>query len=301
MEKKIFPITNENVGVRVDVFLSGKTGLTRSHVKKICDNGGLTVNGKIQKSNYKLKANDIIELDVCDSEKLDLTPENIPIDIVYQDKDVAVINKPQGMTVHAGNGTNGKTLVNALLYHLDSLSGINGVIRPGIVHRIDKNTSGLLVVAKNDKAHVSLAKQLENKTCRRIYVALLEGIVKTDDGVIDTCIGRDTANRTKMAVVKSGRRAITEYKVIERYEKGYTLCRFSLKTGRTHQIRVHCKYMGHPIVGDAEYGYKNCKFNLNGQLLHAERLEFVHPSTGKLVSFYAPVPDYFENILNKIK
>lgn len=301
MEKKIFPITNENVGVRVDVFLSGKTGLTRSHVKKICDNGGLTVNGKIQKSNYKLKANDIIELDVCDSEKLDLTPENIPIDIVYQDKDVAVINKPQGMTVHAGNGTNGKTLVNALLYHLDSLSGINGVIRPGIVHRIDKNTSGLLVVAKNDKAHVSLAKQLENKTCRRIYVALLEGIVKTDDGVVDTCIGRDTANRTKMAVVKSGRRAITEYKVIERYEKGYTLCRFSLKTGRTHQIRVHCKYMGHPIVGDAEYGYKNCKFNLNGQLLHAERLEFVHPSTGKLVSFYAPVPDYFENILNKIK
>lgn len=301
MEKKIFPITNENVGVRVDVFLSGKTGLTRSHVKKICDNGGLTVNGKIQKSNYKLKANDIIELDLCDSEKLDLTPENIPIDIVYQDKDVAVINKPQGMTVHAGNGTNGKTLVNALLYHLDSLSGINGVIRPGIVHRIDKNTSGLLVVAKNDKAHVSLAKQLENKTCRRIYVALLEGIVKTDDGVIDTCIGRDTANRTKMAVVKSGRRAITEYKVIERYEKGYTLCRFSLKTGRTHQIRVHCKYMGYPIVGDAEYGYKNCKFNLNGQLLHAERLEFVHPSTGKLVSFYAPVPDYFENILNKIK
>ncbi len=297
----MFPITNENVGVRVDVFLSGKTGLTRSHVKKICDNGGLTVNGKIQKSNYKLKANDIIELDVCDSEKLDLTPENIPIDIVYQDKDVAVINKPQGMTVHAGNGTNGKTLVNALLYHLDSLSGINGVIRPGIVHRIDKNTSGLLVVAKNDKAHVSLAKQLENKTCRRIYVALLEGIVKTDDGVVDTCIGRDTANRTKMAVVKSGRRAITEYKVIERYEKGYTLCRFSLKTGRTHQIRVHCKYMGHPIVGDAEYGYKNCKFNLNGQLLHAERLEFVHPSTGKLVSFYAPVPDYFENILNKIK
>lgn len=301
MEKKIFPITNEDSGARVDVFLSGRTGFTRSHVKKICDEGGLTVNGKPQKSNYKLKNNDVIEFEIRDSVELDLVPQNIPLDIVYQDEDVAVINKPQGMTVHAGNGTNGKTLVNALLYHLDSLSGINGVIRPGIVHRIDKNTSGLLVVAKNDKAHVSLAKQLEDKTCRRIYVALLEGIVKSDDGVIDTCIGRDTKNRTKMAVIKSGRRAITEYKVIERFEKGYTLCSFSLKTGRTHQIRVHCKYIGHPIVGDAEYGYKNCKFNLNGQLLHAERLEFVHPSTGKLVSFYAPIPDYFENILNKIK
>ncbi len=301
MEKKIFPITNENSGVRADVYLSAETKLTRSHVKKICDEGGLIVNGKPQKSNYKLKANDIIELEIFDSVKLDLTPENIPLDIVYQDKDVAVINKPQGMTVHAGNGTNGKTLVNALLYHLDSLSGINGVIRPGIVHRIDKNTSGLLVVAKNDKAHASLAKQLENKTCRRIYVALLEGIVKSDDGVIDTCIGRDTKNRTKMAVVKSGRRAITEYKVIERFEKGYTLCRFSLKTGRTHQIRVHCKYIGHPIVGDSEYGYKNRKFNLNGQLLHAERLEFVHPSTGKIVGFYAPIPEYFEKVLKKIK
>ncbi|MCQ2387331.1 MAG: RluA family pseudouridine synthase [Clostridia bacterium] len=292
-------IVSEQVD-RADIYLSEKTGFTRSHIKILCDEGNLFVNGKIAKSNKKLKVGDEVVFTVPENKPLDLEPKNIPLDIVYEDEDLAVINKPQGMTVHAGNGTKGDTLVNALLYHLDNLSGINGVIRPGIVHRIDKNTSGLLVVAKNDKTHVALAKQLENKTCHREYVALLEGVLKNDSGRIETFIGRDKNNRTKMAVSSFGRRAITDYKVLERFNN-FTLCEFSLKTGRTHQIRVHAKYLGHPVVGDIEYGYKNQKFKLNGQLLHARKLEFVHPSTGKVVSFEAPIPDYFMEIIKKVR
>ncbi len=300
MTKKQFQIQNDYIGIRVDVFLCENTDFTRSRIKNLCDNGNVFINGVAVKSNKALKSGDFVELNVPEDKSLDLTPENIPLNIVYQDDDLAVIDKPQGLTVHAGNGTNGSTLVNALLYHLDNLSGINGVIRPGIVHRIDKNTSGLLVVAKNDKAHLSLAKQLEDKTCRRIYIALLEGNLKTDSGRIETEIGRSPNDRTKMAVVDVGRTAITDYKVLKRYD-GYTLCEFSLKTGRTHQIRVHTKYIGHPIVGDKEYGYKTQKFKLNGQLLHAEKLEFVHPTTNKKVSFESKMPSYFENVLKKLK
>ena len=227
-------------------------------------------------------------------------PENIPLDIVYQDDDIAVINKQQGLTVHAGNGTGDETLVNALIAKLDSLSGINGELRPGIVHRIDKNTSGLLVVAKNDKAHVSLASQIEKKECKRIYIALLEGVVKEDEGRIETFIGRDSKDRTKMAVTKFGRTAITDFKVIKRY-KNHTLCEFSLLTGRTHQIRVHSKYIGHPIVGDLEYGYKNQKFKLNGQLLHAKKLILTHPTSCEILTFEAPLPQYFEKIITNLK
>ena len=298
MEIRKFPVNDPPV--RVDVFLADATGFTRSHVKKLCDDGHVFLNGKAIKSNKIVKTGDEVELDLPDVVDLDIAPENIPIKIVYEDEDIAVIDKPQGMTVHAGHGTNGGTLVNALLYHLDSLSGINGVIRPGIVHRIDKNTSGLLVVAKNDAAHLKLSKQLENKTCRRIYVALLEGNLKDDKGTVDTFLERSSKDRTKMAVSGKGRRAVTDYEVIKRYE-GYTLCRFSLRTGRTHQIRVHAKYLGHPIVGDKEYGYKNQKFNLNGQLLHAEKLIFVHPSLQKEVEFTSPLPDYFKEVLNKLK
>lgn len=300
MEIKKFLIAQNNAGVRADVFLAENTDLTRSYIKKLCDDGLFFINGARAKNNKILKIGDELELCVPENVTLDLAPENIPLDIVYQDGDIAVIDKPQGMTVHAGNGVCGSTLVNALLYHLDSLSGINGVIRPGIVHRIDKNTSGLLVVAKNDKAHLSLAKQLEDKTCRRIYVALLEGVLKEDKGVVDTFIGRNPKDRTKMAVLPIGRRAVTEYRVIKRYD-GYTLCEFSLKTGRTHQIRVHAKYLGHPIVGDKEYGFKNQKFKLDGQLLHAKKLEFIHPSTGEKVVFESKIPLYFENILNKLR
>lgn len=298
MEKKTIQVTNS--AIRVDVYLAEKLEYTRSRVKKLCDDGNLTINGKLAKPNKVLKVGDVIQIVLPEVVNLDLEPENIPIDIVYQDCDLAVINKPQGLTVHAGSGTNGKTLVNALLFHLDNLSGINGVVRPGIVHRIDKNTSGLLVVAKNDNAHISLAKQLEDKTCKRIYYALLEGVVKEEKGTISTFIGRDPKNRTKMAVVNNGRDAVTNFKVLKRFEN-YTLCEFSLKTGRTHQIRVHAKHMGHPVVGDKEYGYKNQKFKLNGQLLHAKIIEFVHPTTGKKVRFECDLPDYFEKILKTIR
>lgn len=284
---------------RLDVYLSEKLDKTRSAVKKLVEDKNVTVNGKVEKAGKTLKEGDEITVVLPDPVKLDLEAENIPLDIIYQDEDIAIINKPQGMTVHAGNGVHGSTLVNALLYHLDSLSGINGVIRPGIVHRIDKDTSGLLVVAKNDAAHVSLSEQIKNKTCRRIYLALVEGVVKENDGVIDTFIGRSDKNRTMMAVKSDGRRAVTHYKVIRRY-KDYTLMEFSLETGRTHQIRVHTKYLGHPVVGDPVYGYKTQKFRLNGQLLHAFRLELTHPKSGERMAFEAPLPDYFRTVLAKL-
>lgn len=284
---------------RLDVFLSEKLDKTRSAVKKLVDDGEITVGGNKVKAGRTLKIGEEIFVNIPDPVKLDLEAENIPLDIIYQDNDIAIINKPQGMTVHAGNGTHGSTLVNALLYHLDSLSGINGVIRPGIVHRIDKDTSGLLVVAKNDAAHLSLSEQIKNKTCHRIYLALLEGTVKQNDGIIDTFIGRSDKNRTMMAVKDSGRRAVTHFKVLKRY-KEFTFAEFRLETGRTHQIRVHCKYIGHPIVGDPVYGYEKQKFKLNGQLLHAWKLELTHPSTGERMSFEAPLPDYFQVVLQKL-
>ena len=290
----------ETKDVRLDVFLTENTSFSRSFIKTMNDESRILINGKQEKAGYKLRVGDVVEVDVKEVEKIDVSPENIPLDIIYQDADVAVINKPQGMTVHAGNGTSGSTLVNALLYHLDNLSGINGVIRPGIVHRIDKNTSGLLVVAKNDKAHNSLAQQIEKKECKRIYVALLEGVLKSDEGRIETFIGRDTKDRTKMAVTKFGKTAITDYKVIKRYQNN-TLCEFSLQTGRTHQIRVHAKHLGHPVVGDPEYGYKNQKFNLDGQLLHAKELVLTHPKTGELMHFEADLPEYFEKVLEKLR
>ena len=299
MEKKIVTV-NSLSKVRADVYLAEETNFTRSHLKKLFDSGLVLINGKVEKGKALVFDGDEIIINVPETVCTDLTPENIPLDIVYQDEDVAVINKAQGMTVHAGNGTKGDTLVNALLYHLDNLSGINGVIRPGIVHRIDKNTSGLIVVAKNDNAHLKLARQLENKTCRRCYVALLEGVLKQDSGRIETFIGRSNKDRTKMSVTSYGRKAITDFKVLKRYE-GYTLCQFSLLTGRTHQIRVHAKHIGHPIVGDKEYGYKNQKFKLEGQLLHAKVLEFIHPRTDKLVCFEAPLPQYFLTVLGKLK
>ena len=292
-------ITVDNVGVRADVYLSEKLNYTRSKVKKLIDDGCVFVNGAKIKSSDKLPEGALVTVDEPDPKPLGLTPVNLPIDIVYQDKDIAVINKPQGLTVHDGNGVKGYTLVNLLLANLDSLSGINGVIRPGIVHRIDKDTSGLLVVAKNDAAHVSLAAQIQNKTCKRTYIALLEGVLKQDGGRIETHIERSQKNRTMMTVSDNGRLAITEFKVLKRYDN-YTLCEFNLKTGRTHQIRVHSKFIGHPIVGDPVYGYKNQKFNLNGQLLHAVKLELTPPATGERMTFTAPLPDYFLNVLTKL-
>lgn len=284
---------------RLDLFCSSNSDLSRSYCQRLIKEGKILVNGKNAVCKQAVKEGDEIEFLQTEPEKLNLEPVDIPLDIVYQDDYLAVINKQQGLTVHAGNCYDTEpTLVNALLYKLDKLSTINGVIRPGIVHRIDKNTSGLLVVAKCDEAHRSLAKQIEEKTCKRTYLALLEGVLKEDSGNITTYINRSDKDKTKMAVTEEGdgKLASTDFKTIKRYSQ-YTLCEFSLKTGRTHQIRVHAKYMGHPVVGDKEYGYKKQKFNLNGQLLHAYKLEFTHPVTKERMIFTAPLPDYFEKTL----
>lgn len=285
---------------RADVYISKELEFSRSKVQKLIEEGKIKADGRPIKAKEIIGEGVELVVEIEDPKELDLQPKDIPIDIIYQDDDLAVINKAQGMTVHPGNGTKGDTLVNALLYYLDNLSGINGVQRPGIVHRIDKDTSGLIVVAKNDKAHLSLSKQIENKTCHRIYVALLEGNLKEDSGRIETFIGRSLKNRTMMAVTDKGRKAITNFEVIQRYQ-GYTLCKFKLETGRTHQIRVHAKYLGHPIVGDEVYGIKDNKFKLDGQLLHAKELIFKHPSTNEEMRFEAPIPSYFEEVVIKLK
>ena len=288
--------------LRVDVFLSEKTSLTRSAVKKLAEEGHVLVSGKPVKAGYVLKAGEEVTVEIPDPKPIAAKPEDIPLDIVYEDEDIAVVNKPQGMTVHAGSGNYEGTLVNALLFRLDRLSGINGELRPGIVHRIDKDTSGLLVVAKNDVAHLSLSAQIQDKTCHREYLALLEGVLKGDSGKVVTEIGRDPNDRLKMAVLPAGkgRRAETDWEVQERFAHN-TLVKFTLHTGRTHQIRVHAKYLGHPVVGDPVYGYKKQRFELNGQLLHAFRLTLTHPRSGERMTFTAPLPDYFERILTIVR
>ena len=285
---------------RLDVFLASETGWTRSQIKIQVDNNKVLVNGKTQKAGFLVKNDDKIELsfskDVLD---VNAEPEDIPLDIVYEDEDFAIVNKPQGMVVHPAPGAYNHTLVNALLFHFESLSAGSSNVRPGIVHRIDKDTSGLLVVAKNDKAHASLAAQIAEHSCFRHYFALLEGNLKQDEGTIETFISRDKKDRKMMAVSESGKTAITHYKVLERF-KNNCLVEFKLETGRTHQIRVHSKFLGHPIVGDKTYGIKNQKFNLDGQLLHAKRLELTHPTTGKRMLFECEIPDYFDKILKKL-
>ncbi len=300
MNKRYF--TAESECSRVDNFLAEQLEMTRSAVKKLADGGLVRINGKTVKAGQSVRTGDGVEVEIPEPQPICAKAENIPIDIVYQDEDLAVVNKAQGMTVHAGNGNADGTLVNALLYHLDCLSGINGAIRPGIVHRIDKDTSGLLVVAKNDKAHVSLSKQIAEKTCKREYLALLEGVVKEESGRIVTEIGRNPSDRLQMAVLPEGRGkiAITDFFVEERFARN-TLMRFSLCTGRTHQIRVHAKHIGHPVVGDPVYGYKKQRFELNGQLLHAFSLTLTHPTTGEEMTFSAPLPAYFERILQIVR
>lgn len=270
---------------------------SRSQIKQLLDGGNITVNGKTEKAKYKVKSGDVIRLEEPETKTLELRPENIPLDIVYEDDDVIVINKPQGMVVHPAPGHDEHTLVNALLYHCP-LSTINGTFRPGIVHRIDKDTSGLLMVAKNDKAHRSLAKQLKDKTNIREYVALVHGRIAEDEGTINTPIGRSLKDRKKQAVVKDGRNAVTHFEVLKRY-RDYTLVKCILETGRTHQIRVHMKYIGHPLVGDPLYGPKKT-IKGNGQFLHAGKLGFVHPTTGKLLIFEAPLPKIFQECLEKL-
>lgn len=275
---------------------------TRSHYKKLIEDGQVKVNGKVvTKAGYSLSVNDNVNVNILPPKEISLKPAQMNLDIVYQDQDLAVINKPQGLVVHPAAGNYDNTLVNGLLYTIDNLSGINGEIRPGIVHRIDKDTSGLLLVAKNDKAHVELSKQIQNKTCKRHYMALLQGVLKKDSGVITTNIARDKKNRLKMAVCaeNEGKYAETHFNVITRFNN-YTLVEFELKTGRTHQIRVHANYINHPVVGDALYNPTKNKFNLNGQLLHAYKLSFVHPTSGKETVFEIKLPTYFEQVLREL-
>ncbi|MGN0771149.1 MAG: RluA family pseudouridine synthase [Christensenellales bacterium] len=288
-------------GGRLDVFLSEELSLSRSNVKNMTEQGLVFVNGKNVKAGYAVKNGDVIEYELPEVRQLDLSAADIPIDIVYEDDDIAVINKEQGMVVHPAPGSYDNTLVNALLFRLQSLSSINGVARPGIVHRLDKDTSGLLVVAKNDTAHVDLQRQIAQKSALRYYVALVDGIISKDEGVIDTYIDRSQKDRKLMAVSRDGkgRRAITHYKVLERLG-GYTLVEYRLETGRTHQIRVHSKHIGHPIVGDYVYGGSTTLYD-KGQLLHAFRLELTHPATKERMSFEAPMPIYFRQVLDKLR
>ena len=286
---------------RLDVFLSDEVDWSRSQIKLQIDGGRALVNGEKRKAGFLIKNGDVITLSFSkEILEINAEAENIPLDIVYEDDDFAIINKPQGMVVHPAPGAYNHTLVNALLYHFENLSQGSNKIRPGIVHRIDKDTSGLLVVAKNDKAHESLAAQIAEHSCFRHYLALLEGNLKTDEGRIETFIGRNPQDRKMMAVVEDGKKAITNFKVLERFGD-YCLVEFILETGRTHQIRVHSKHLGHPIVGDKTYGIKNQKFNLNGQLLHAYKLELTHPTSGKRMDFECDIPEYFTKILNKLK
>lgn len=286
---------------RLDVFVASNCDLTRSRAQKLISDGALTLNGKeCTKPSVAVKEGDEVVLTLPPAVQLNVEPQDIPLDIVWQDENMAVINKQQGLTVHPANGVYTDTMVNALLYHIKDLSGINGDIRPGIVHRLDKDTSGLMVVAKNDVAHRSLAEQISTKTCRRIYYALVEGVMKNDSGFVEKPIGRSKSDRKKMGIVPDGKYAKTFYTVVERYEKN-TLVKYELTTGRTHQIRVHTQYLGHPIVGDKTYGFKNQRFDLAGQLLHSKEIRFNHPVTGKQMNFESELPDYFKNVLSKLK
>ena len=294
--------TAEESGIRLDKFLSTVSDLSRTRVQELTKAGEVLVNGTAQKSSYKTVAGDVISCDIPEDEPTDIIPQDIPLDVLYEDEDIIVINKPKGMVVHPANGNPDGTLVNALLYHCgDSLSGINGVIRPGIVHRIDKDTSGLLIVAKTDKAHIGLAEQIKEHSFSRAYEAVVYGNIKEDSGTVCQPIGRDSKDRKKMAVtMKNSKPATTHYEVIKRYGD-FTHVRCILETGRTHQIRVHMSYIGHPVAGDPVYGPKKVITRLNGQCLHAKHIGFVHPITNEYLEFESELPEYFTSFLNYLE
>ncbi len=290
----------EDAGTRADVFLAAKLGVSRSNMQKLLEDGRVKRGEKIIKANYKVRVGEMFVVDIPEPEPIEAVPENIPLDIIYEDDDVAVLNKERGMVVHPAPGNYTGTLVNALLYHCSNLSGINSAIRPGIVHRLDKDTSGIMIVAKNDAAHISLSQQIQSKTAVRTYLAVVRGNIKTDSGTIETQIARDKTDRKKMAVVKEGGRdAITDYEVLERFGK-YTLVRCKLRTGRTHQIRVHMEYLGYPLVGDPKYSPMKTPFGIKGQALHSHTLEFTHPRTGERMKFEAPLPDDMHKIITRL-
>ena len=302
MKEEIFQVTSEQDGERLDKLLSIiYPDFSRSFFQKLIKENSIKVNEKIQKANYKVQTDDVISVLIPDAIETSIEPEDIPLDILYEDNDVLVVNKPKGMVVHPSAGHYSGTLVNAIMYHCkDSLSGINGEIRPGIVHRIDMDTTGSLIVCKNDESHVAIAEQIKEHSCNRIYVGIVCGNVKEDEGTIDAPIGRHPVDRKKMAInEKTGKPAVTHYKVLKRFGK-YTYMQFKLETGRTHQIRVHMASIGHPLLGDELYS-KNCPFkHLQGQTLHARTIGFIHPRTKEYMEFSAPLPKYFDDLLQKL-
>lgn len=296
-------ISENAEGKRLDAFLAEEIeNMTRSRIQKLIQEECITVNGLSVKSNCRIKENDEIDIVIPKAKECQIEAEEIPLDIVYEDSDMLVINKPQGMVVHPAAGNYSGTLVNALMAHCGkNLSGINGEIRPGILHRIDKDTSGLLMVAKNDMAHIGLSEQIKEHSLTREYIALVHGKIKEDSGTIDAPIGRDEKDRKKMTITqKNSRNAVTHFFVLERFSR-YTLVRCRLETGRTHQIRVHMSKNGHPIVGDKTYGVKKEGFNLEGQLLHAGKIGFIHPKTNEYMEFCSDIPKYFEQVLDKLR
>ena len=303
MQKMMISCGEKERGVRIDRYLTDRLdGQSRSSIQKLIEEEEILVNGSPCKAGYKLSSDDKISVCIPDPIEPEILPENIPLDILYEDDQVLVVNKPKGMVVHPGPGHSTQTLVNAILYHCKgSLSGINGMVRPGIVHRIDMNTTGSLIVCKTDYAHRMIADQIKNHTGRRIYRAIVYGYMNPEDGTIDTVIGRDPRDRKKMAVgVRNGRRAITHYHELARLKNQFSYVEFQLETGRTHQIRVHMASIGHPILGDDVYGPARCPYRLTGQTLHAMTIGFIHPTSGDYMEFSAPLPAYFRKLLDRL-
>ena len=296
-------VNEENVGKRIDSFIPMvQEDISRSMVQKLIEQKNIKVNGKETKHSYKLKLNDEIEIFVPEAKEINLKAQDIPLNVIYEDNDIIVINKPKGMVVHPANGNLDGTLVNAVMNKCkDSLSGIGGEIRPGIVHRLDKDTSGAIIVAKNDKAHIALSEQLKNHEVKKTYLALVRGIIKENEATINMPIARSKKDRKKMDVDKNGKEAITHFKVLGRYKNKYTLLQINLETGRTHQIRVHLSHIGYPIIGDEVYSNGKNEWNVSGQCLHAWKLEFIHPITGKKISLEAEIPEYLKNIIKELE
>lgn len=297
MEKIIAEMEN----VRLDAYIAQKCeNLSRTMIQKLIEDGEILVNGQEKKISYKTKQGDVIEIHIPEAKEINLKAQDIPLDVVYEDDDIIVVNKPKGMVVHPANGNPDGTLVNAVMSLCKgSLSGIGGEIRPGIVHRLDKDTSGLIIIAKNDVAHINLSKQIKDRRVKKIYIALVKGNVSENEATVNMPIGRSTKDRKKMAVRKDGKEAITHFKVLKRYGK-YTLLELKIDTGRTHQIRVHMAEIGHPVVGDMIYSNGRNEFGIEGQMLHAKSLDFQHPVTGKQIHLEAELPKYFEEILSKL-
>ena len=302
MEVKKYIVEEKDAGVRLDKAISDKdSNLSRVAVQRLIDNEKILVNGKKTKASYKISSGDEITIEKEELVEVKLEAEDIPLDVIYEDDDILVVNKQNGVVVHPGNGNPNGTLVNAIMARCkDSLSGIGGEIRPGIVHRIDKDTSGLLIIAKHDKAHINMSEQIKDHKVVKTYLALARGNIRENEATIDMPIARSTRDRTKMAVSKTGKKAVTHIKVLERFN-GFTYIKVNIETGRTHQIRVHMAQIGFPIVGDTVYSNGKNPFNVVGQMLHSSRLEFVHPISGKNMDLEAPIPEYFEEVLNKLR